>query len=179
MLTEREHRRYIRKAAPTKKAVWTTIVILASLLVLSGGAYLFCFIHPIYQPKAFSQPELDQIVNYAHRSHTASKILVVVLPPQLAARSITRRAYLSDDLIFIPSWIGRTTLLVQPYSPGDDWIEGYLYSAKPLPTGTFLMLNVPGFCSPWAAPHEKDCGQIEMFIDHPLAQRWYAVNSFS
>jgi hypothetical protein len=167
-----------------RKHVRILLLWLAVLAVLLFGVYFFT-LNPsplIYHPKVFSEPKYDLIIAWMKAGKTAATGPVVVLPPELAGLSVTGRAYVTDNLVFIPSWVGRTALL-DPYGPGDDEVEGFMYSAKPLainPNDPFVTLNVPGACTPWMASHDRTVVQVpEMGLGDQIGRHWYSVATFS
>jgi hypothetical protein len=153
---------------------------LAVFAVLLSGAYFFT-LDPsplVYHPKIFRERKYDLIIAWMKANKAVAKGPMVLLPPELAALSVTGRVYATDDLVFVPSWIGRRTLM------GDDsWIEGFLFSAKPVPAppgdSAHGVMNVPGFCSPQEASHNTAVGEIDMYLGERIGEHWYEADSFS
>jgi hypothetical protein len=108
----------------------------------------------------------------------------VVITANLASESVTWRAYITkngtDSYVFVPSWVGRKTAV--PFTGHtDNWVEGYLYSAKPLQTmgnsseHPTLDLNVPAETSPEHAQIDRQTRNVTMNIVKHVGNNWYLV----
>jgi hypothetical protein len=90
-------------------------------------------------------------------------------------------------MVFIPSWVGRQTLVCKQSSTCDEWVGGYVYSKAPLNTADIPLksyLNVPVFCNPSKTEQDGLAQVIDMFIyspvdDSPIDSHWYIADSFA
>jgi hypothetical protein len=149
------------------------------VLVLLASAYIWGTSYSIYHPKPFDQARLTSAVRWIQASKRPLNG-EITLPPRLADVSITGKAYVTDGVIFFPSWAGRETLLPDPLNDNADWLEGYCFSLSPLSTGAdsssssddaFILLDFQ--------PQGTSPGQRQMFVNHCIKTHWYSINSFS
>jgi|SRR5579862_1435814 len=160
---------------------WISLALVALFMVWIA-AYLSVTKYSIYHPKPFDQDRFDQIVAQIQSGKLKANGPIVVLPPDLAGASVTGRAYITKDMIFIPSWIGRKTYVCGFTSSCDEFVEGYIYSKEPLQTGAIPidgLLNVPGFSNPSKAARDDVAQNIDIFIYSPVGAHWYTADSLS
>jgi len=161
-------------------------VIIAVLTVVGlTAAYLFAGSYSIYRPIPFNERALNKAVGWVRaNADTLRHEGAISLPPSLASVSATGKAYVTNGIIFFPSWIGRRTLLPSPFETDADWVEGYGFSTKPLPTETsepagsdnfFCMMDLS---DPAHTPDKGDNGR-QMAVDSRIEKQWYEIDSFS
>ena len=138
----------------------------------------------IYKPLPFNQQKLDEIVLGIKDKRLKSNGGIVQLPPGLASASITRRAYVmsgKSTLVFVPSWIGRQTLL-HTSKFDDNYVEGYIFSSYALSTtgdDQFIWINVPSFVSPDRAAGDSGIQLQQICVLRKSANHWYVCGTFS
>lgn len=88
----------------------------------------------IYHPVTFNEPAMNRAAQWVQTHKVPARFGAVTLPPQFAPLSITGKAYVSDGIVFFPSWRGRKTLFPDLLNSERNDIEGYGFSDKPLPT---------------------------------------------
>jgi hypothetical protein len=159
---------------------WVGFGCLGLILI---SAYLLGTSHSIYSPKPFDEAKLESAVRWLQSNGKTALQGGIRLPPPLAGLSADGNAYVSHGVIFFPSWIGRKTLLSDPFcEPYENWIEGYCFSDKSLVT----MADHPDKDGFWLemdlteSAHKPDgTWTLQMAVNRRLSARWYDVDSFS
>ena len=158
-------------------------LLLGATVVVLAVAYLSASSYSIYRPIPFNDAAMSRAAAWVRANRGASREGAIRLPPGLASVSATGKAYVTNGIIFFPSWEGRKTLL--PFLPDTDagWVEGYGFSATPLQTMTsepadsdrfFRMMDLSdGTHAPGSADGR------EMAVDSHIEGYWYSINSFS
>lgn len=161
--------------------------VIAAVLTVAGltTACLFAGSYPIYRPIPFNELALNRAVGWVRaNADTSRQEGAVSLPPSLAAVSTTGKAYVTNGIIFFPSWIGRKTILPDPFNSESGWVEGYGFSTRPLPTVTsepagsdrfFCMMDLS---DPAHTPDSGNNGR-QMAVDSHIDKQWYGIDSFS
>lgn len=127
---------------------------------------------------------MSRAVEWVQKNGNGSREGAISLPPNLASVSVTGKAYVTNGIIFFPSWIGRKTLLPGLFDSDADWVEGYGFSTRPLPTEEsepaasdkfFCMMELSD------PEHALDNGANgrQMAVSSRIKQRWYEIDSFS
>jgi hypothetical protein len=161
-------------------------VILSALIVtMLTAAYLFATSYSIYRPIAFNEPAMNRAVAWVQANSDLSRREgTVSLPPSLASVSATGKAYVTNGILFFPSWQGRKMLIDDPFNSDAGWVEGYGFSLEPLPTMAsepagsdkfFLMMDLS---DPAHTPHNGENGR-QMAVDRHINKSWYEIDSFS
>ena len=162
-----------------RKVAW----IVSATIVLPAIAYSLTNSYSIYRPIPFNDAAMGRAAAWVRANRNASHEGAVLLPPGLASVSVTGKAYVTNGIIFFPSWEGRKTLLPSLFETDAGWVEGYGFSIAPLPTMTsepvgsvkfFRMMNLSDVAH---APGGAD-GR-EMAVDSRVERHWYHINSFS
>ncbi len=161
-------------------------VIIAVLTIVGlTVAYLFAGSYSIYRPIPFNERALNQAVGWVRvNADTSRHEGAISLPPSLASVSATGKAYVTNGIIFFPSWVGRKTLLPDPFNSEAGWVEGYGFSTKPLPTvasepaGSDKFFCMMDLSDPAHTPDNGDNGR-QMAVDSRIDKHWYEIDSFS
>ena len=163
-----------------RKIILPTIATTVMALI----AWLFASSYSIYRPIHFNDPAMSRAVEWVQENEGASREGAISLPPSLASVSVTGKAYVTNGIIFFPSWIGRITLLPGLFDSDADWVEGYGFSTKPLPTEEsepaasdkfFCMMDLS---DPAHTPDNGANGR-QMAVSSHINKRWYEIDSFS
>ncbi len=147
-------------------------------------AYFSASSYSIYRPIPFHDAAMSRAAAWVRANADGSRAGAVPLPPDLASVSATGKAYVTNGVIFFPSWVGRQTLLPSLFDTDADWIEGYGLSATPLPTmtsepaGSVKFFRMMDLSDPAHAPGSGGNGR-EMAVDSRIEKQWYTINSFS
>jgi hypothetical protein len=155
------------------------LAVLVIILILAITLSLKFYV--IYNPIAFQDKEFDQLINWVI-TNKPSNAPAVQLPRQYSRFSMTGKVYITGDYIFIPSWIGRHTLLPGMYSDDKD-CEGYLFAKNNLvydqPAGDMnqVTVYVPNFSGLRGINSPKGVVKSVMFVDSKINSRWYVLES--
>lgn len=150
--------------------------VLFAAVALAAACY-----YPIERESPFRAAEFAAVVaSIEARELVPDAGGVVVLPPRYAALTVTGRVYVTRPSsgvlqVFFPSWVGRQTLY-NPVSPGDDWVEGYLYDSSEVGGGR---IQVPDYAPPWEARSDARATWRCVNPDHRLGPRWFHSSPFS
>jgi hypothetical protein len=179
-----------------RKGRWGDLAVVLSIplvcLVVLGIMYL-C---PLGQPKPFRRAAFDHVVDEIQRGALRpDRQGVVTLPRDLASLTATRRVYVrrwpsGRLIVFLPSWVGRDTLLISVADvSGDNWLQGYVYDSVPAarkhPWGKVTEDDYPVVLGPpreppWKAVHD---GRAELRQDlcnqEKLTEHWSSADIFS
>ena len=156
----------------------------SAITVLLAVAYLAASSYSIYRPIPFNDMSMSRAAAWVRANGGASREGAVSLPPGLASVSATGKAYVTNGVIFFPSWVGRRTLLLSLFETDADWIGGYGFSTAPLPTmasgpdGSVKFFRMMDLSDPAHAPGSGDNGR-EMAVDSRIEKQWYSISSFS
>ena len=144
----------ITKAATWRKVFLTVLAIVAVLplpFVAWDGIWL-AQTADISRPVQFQQAKFDSMIIWAF-AHKQANTAILSLPSKYKNLSINGKVYFTNDCVFIPSWIGRTTLLPDPryaiYDATNYGCEGYMYArsniiyCEPICDTPKVKLNVP------------------------------------
>lgn len=162
-------------------------LLLCCLLLLSGGGLVLWRVTAphgwVYSPVRFDQRRMDDAVRWVRSHYRPGAGPIVVLPPSLAGVSVTGRAYVTDGLVFIPTWIG-DRWRYDPDRVDASWLEGFVHSEKPIkidPHDPFGVIYVPAQCRREDAKKNTGSGDREMNFQDPVdrGKHWYPVDSFS
>lgn len=160
------------------------ILSIFAVTVTALIAWLFASSYSIYRPVQFNDLAMSRAVEWVQKNGNASREGAISLPPDLAYVSVTGKAYVTNGIIFFPSWIGRKTLLPGLLGSDADWIEGYGFSTKPLPTeksepaGSDKFFCMMDLSDTTHAPDNGANGR-QMAVSNRINKRWYEIDSFS
>lgn len=152
---------------------WRLFAVVACVALLAYGA---AALYPIRHTIPFDEAAYDRLAVWVQHNPASSGKVVVQLPPEFARLSATKRAYLSGKMIFVPSWVGRNTLL-----GSDETVVGYLFSPTPLPGEEpsapdlrwINAISVPVFSAPWSAGGSDKAQEIQALVTNRSSQNWY------
>jgi hypothetical protein len=154
----------------------------------------YAFFGPLGRPKPFKQAGFDRVVMQIQRGALRPDGSgVVPLPKDLASLSATGKAYVRQWpsgrlIVFVPSWVGRDTLLVGPADvSGDNWLEGYVYDSRPWSLeragdnadedhGEVL---APPAEPPWRAAHDGRARLRLLSHRAKITEHWCSADIFS
>lgn len=166
-----------------KRGILVGVIGLLILFVTQFGIYLGQTID-IANPIPFQQEEFDKMSDWA-LAHKQPNSAVLSLPSNYQNLSINGKVYFTNDYVFVPSLIGRTTLLPNPqyalWHQDDYGCEGYLYSKKNVvclePGGDIpqVKLNVPEPISDNQIGYRMDYMYIPM--EGKESKTWWDVYS--
>jgi hypothetical protein len=156
----------------------------------------FAYLVPLGRAKPFRRAAFDDlIVQIRGGVFQPDRQGVVTLPRNLTSLSATGDVYVrrwpsGRLIIFVPSRVGRRTLLINRYtqliSPGDYWLQGYIYDSqsetgKPQGAGSeddgCVIAPPPG--PPWMAAHQ---GHVELRLlsyRRRITEHWCYADIFS
>ena len=165
-----------------RKAFLSIIAVFFALVV----AYSLLSSYSVYRPIPFNNAAMSQAAKWVQLNRNASLEGAISLPPSLASVSATGKAYVRNDgIIFFPSWMGRKTLLPQPFESTEDYdIEGYGFSTMLLPTmesepagSTKFFIGIDLSDPAHSAANGGDGPQ--MAVESRIEKSWYEITSFS
>ncbi len=165
----------------TKKYVIAAANVLLVVSLASVAIVFLLLGFVIYNPVSFHEKGFDQSVTWIS-THMPSDAADVQLPRQLKRCSITGKAYVTGDYVFIPTWIGRHTLLPSMWSD-DNGCEGYLYVKNKLtvdqPEGDVdqVTIYVPRFAGLVGINGLKGVKKWPMVVQSKVSSRWYYLES--
>jgi hypothetical protein len=142
---------------------------------------LWALFGPFGFEKPFRQPEFNQVITLLQSGKLKPDARgLVILPDEFSSLTATGKVYVTPAekgrlIVFFPSWVGRQSLY-NPVTPGDYWIEGYLYDSAKEETNT---INAPDFTPPWKARASRGVMSITVVRDKKLTDHWYHVAPFS
>ncbi len=174
---------FMVQSATMKRKQKVTVAVLT--VIVLAVSYLFASSYSIYRPIHFNEATLDQASKWVQVNVDTSRHEgAVTLPPSLASVSATGKAYVTNGIIFFPSWVGRKTLIPDPLNSEADWVEGFGFSAKSLPTeasepvGSTQFFCMMDLSDPAHTPDNGENGR-EMAVDSRIGKQWYEIDSFS
>ena len=161
------------------------VILTALTITVLIAAYLFATSYSIYRPIAFNEPAMNRAVAWVQTNTDLSRYEgAILLPSSLAEVSATGKAYVTNGIIFFPSWVGRRTLLPDPFNSDAGWVEGYGFSTKSLPTmasepvGSDKFFCMMDLSDPAHMTHNGNNGR-QMAVDSRIKKQWYEIDSFS
>jgi hypothetical protein len=158
------------------------LVSLGALLFLGIAIVWFLCLWPLGTPKPFDRRNFDQVVAAIRSGSLLPNARgVVVLPEPWAHLTATGKVYVTHGhksalVVFFPSWVGRSTRLINPLDiTGDHWLEGYVYDGGANTSEVLAPPAVP----PWSAVNDTRSELRLLPHRTTLAGRWFQADVLS